>query len=620
MGMMRVIVCCVLLSLFAQVINIVNAENVEVRVKSVKPIAKTDDNFVCATLDWWPSTKCDYGQCPWQQAGLLNLDLENKILQNAIKAFKSLRLRVGGSLEDQVLYNVGNTFKRCPKFKRYNGGLFGFTHGCLSMDRWDQLNQLFKQTGAIITFGLNVLYGKQKDKNDKTLWIGEWNAKNSRDLMNYTISRGYKIDSYELGNELCGGGIAARLTAEQYGKDMIKLKKIVQELYPNPSTQPKLVGPAGFYDEKWFKTFLQVTGPNVVDGVSHHIYNLGAGVDKNLIHRIQDPFFLSRVAKTYSEVSKIIEEFGPWSGAWVGEAGGAYNSGGKDVSHTFANGFWYLDQLGMTSTLNHKVYCRQTLIGGNYGLLNTTTFIPNPDYYGALLWHRLMGSNVLSVNHNGSPYLRVYSHCSRNKPGVTLLIINMSNSTFSSVSAVNDMNLYTSSSMEVSNNGGAKVLREEYHLTAKDGNIQSDVVLLNGTPLRLTNSDDIPELKPKFVDPTSPILVAPQSFVFATLRDFNAPACLACDRPPLKNGVPCLFSGSFLRLFSWGIGHSRNSSKGKKKRKKRKKGKWPIFKSSPGALEDSGTGPFSFNPSMSSSYTGSTSFHELTHSSLINFL
>lgn len=41
----------------------------------------------------------------------------------------------------------------------------------------------------------------------------------------------------------------------------------------------------------------------------------------------------------------------------------------------------YLDQLGRSSTYDTKTYCRQTLIGGNYGLLNTTTFIPNPDYY-----------------------------------------------------------------------------------------------------------------------------------------------------------------------------------------------------------------------------------------------
>lgn len=41
----------------------------------------------------------------------------------------------------------------------------------------------------------------------------------------------------------------------------------------------------------------------------------------------------------------------------------------------------YLDQLGQSAKYDTKVYCRQTLIGGNYGLLDTETFVPNPDYY-----------------------------------------------------------------------------------------------------------------------------------------------------------------------------------------------------------------------------------------------
>lgn len=49
------------------------AEYVEVRVKGVTSIATTDDNFICATLDWWPADKCDYGQCPWGKAGIFNL-------------------------------------------------------------------------------------------------------------------------------------------------------------------------------------------------------------------------------------------------------------------------------------------------------------------------------------------------------------------------------------------------------------------------------------------------------------------------------------------------------------------------------------------------------------------
>ncbi|KAL4380686.1 hypothetical protein S83_011417 [Arachis hypogaea] len=74
--------------------------------------------------------------------------------------------------------------------------------------------------------------------------------------------------------------------------------------------------------------------------------------------------------------------------------------------------------------------------------------------------------------------------------------------------------------------------REEYHLTPKDGNIQSDIVLLNGTPLELTKSKEIPELKPKIIDASSssPIKVAPHSIVFVQINNFNAPACA----PPTK--------------------------------------------------------------------------------------
>ncbi|XAR65251.1 Beta-glucuronidase [Bertholletia excelsa] len=449
-------------------------------------------NFICATLDWWPTNKCDYNQCPWGKAGLLNLDLKNKRLSNAMKEFGSLRIRIGGSLQDQVVYKVGS-MKKCPSFKKQDGGMFGFSHGCLKMKRWDELNDLFNQTGTIVTFGLNALFGRRKSKDDSSLWVGNWNPSNARDLMQHTIAKGYKIDSYDYGNELCGSGVTARVEAEQYGKDMKTLKKLLKELYPDPLSQPKILG--------------------VVDGLSHHIYNLGAGVDNTLIDKVQDPYFLDQIAQTYKDVSDVVKEFAPWAGAWVGEAGGAYNSGGKDLH-------MYLDQLGMTSTFNHKVFCRQALVGGNYALLNTTTFIPNPDYYGALLWHRLMGTSVLRTSHDSSPYLRAYAHCSKTKPGITLLLINMSNSTSFEVSVVNDMNLHPEGVLS-----GEVDRREEYHLTPKDGNIQSDVLLLNGNPLQLTQSDDIPSMDPKLVDASTPIIVAPDSVVYATLREFNAPAC-----------------------------------------------------------------------------------------------
>lgn len=64
-------------------------------------------------------------------------------------------------------------------------------------------------------------------------------------------------------------------------------------------------------------------------------------MDPTLIDKVQDPSYLDQIDKTYKDVSDTVEQFGPWTAPWVGEAGGAYNNGGKDVSNTFANGFWY---------------------------------------------------------------------------------------------------------------------------------------------------------------------------------------------------------------------------------------------------------------------------------------
>lgn len=64
-----------------------------------------------------------------------------------ISAFEHLRIRIGGSLQDQVVYGVPTLGHPCLPFSKMSGGLFGFSEGCLSMSRWDKLNLLFQRTG-----------------------------------------------------------------------------------------------------------------------------------------------------------------------------------------------------------------------------------------------------------------------------------------------------------------------------------------------------------------------------------------------------------------------------------------------------------------------------------------
>lgn len=67
--------------------------------------------------------------------------------------------------------------------------------------------------------------------------------------------------------------------------------------------------------------------------------------------------------------------------------------------------------------------------------------------------------------------------------------------------------------------------REEYHLTPHDGNIHSQIMVLNGNTLTVNSDGDIPSLEPIYVNSSTPIVVAPFSIVFAHIPDAVVTAC-----------------------------------------------------------------------------------------------
>eukprot|EP00261_Vitis_vinifera_P033587 XP_019074830.1 PREDICTED: heparanase-like protein 3 [Vitis vinifera] len=288
-----------------------NVEEGSVFINGRVAIGSTDDDFICATLDWWPPDKCDYGTCSWGRASLLNLP---------------------------------NSLFILTKFNNY----------------W-----------AVVIFGLNALSGRTIGLDG--LAAGAWNSSDAESLIRYSANKGYTIHGWELGNELTGNGVGAGVPADQYASDINTLQSMVQKIYAGFEVKPLVLGPGGFFDASCF-----------------HFWYIG--VDDHLIDKILDPSYLDGGSKPFQDLQSILQTSATSATAWVGEAGGAYNSGHNLVTNAFAFSFWYLDQLGMASSYDTKTYCRQTLIGGNYGLLNTTTFVPNPDYY------RLFFNSKLRLN------------------------------------------------------------------------------------------------------------------------------------------------------------------------------------------------------------------------------
>lgn len=48
-------------------------KRVSIVIEAARRVSETDENFVCATLDWWPHDKCNYDQCPWGYSSVINM-------------------------------------------------------------------------------------------------------------------------------------------------------------------------------------------------------------------------------------------------------------------------------------------------------------------------------------------------------------------------------------------------------------------------------------------------------------------------------------------------------------------------------------------------------------------
>lgn len=54
---------------------------------------------------------------------------------------------MGGTLQDKVVYESEGINEPCTPFVKNNSVLFGFSEGCLTMRRWEELNIFFRRAG-----------------------------------------------------------------------------------------------------------------------------------------------------------------------------------------------------------------------------------------------------------------------------------------------------------------------------------------------------------------------------------------------------------------------------------------------------------------------------------------
>jgi hypothetical protein len=243
-------------------------------------------------------------------------------------------------------------------------------------------------------------------------------------LLAFTRSTGGKVAAAEFMNEpdlAAMGGAPAGYDAAAYGRDFKRFYSFMKRASPDTT----ILGPGTVGQSPAVSDLLAASGREV-DAFSYHYYRTVSERcgGKSAPETALSEDWLSGTDRARSFNQAVRDRLEPGKPIWLTETADAA-CGGNPRAATFLDTFRYLDQLGRLARAGVQVVMHNTLAASDYGLLDESTLQPRPNYWGAWLWRRLMGSTVLSAGVPIGPGLHVYSHCQRGVPGgVVVLVLN----------------------------------------------------------------------------------------------------------------------------------------------------------------------------------------------------
>jgi heparanase 1 len=430
------------------------------------------------------------------------IDLRNPRLRKLARALGPAYIRVSGTWANTTYFPEAEAAAEVPPP--------GF-NGVLTRAEWKGVVEFARAVDAEIVTSLATSAGTRDA-------AGLWTPVQARRFLDFTKSVGGRVAAAEFMNEpnYAGvGGAPAGYDAAAYGRDFKVFRAFVRQAAPEMlilgpgSVGERASGGLGSGPIPMLSTrqLLAAAGPGV-DGFSFHHYGTvslrcaGGGMPGTSPEEALSEDWLSRPDATLAFYKSLRDEFEPGKPMWVTETADAA-CGGNPWSSSFLDTFRYLDQLGRMARQGVRVVAHNTLVASDYGLLEEHDFAPKPKYWGALLWHQLMGATVLDPGLPLRAGLHTYAHCLRGDPGgVALLLLNTDKAAPRAAMLPTPARRYTLSSRD--------------HLSRR--------VDLNGTELKLGADDTLPDLVGTPVS-AGPLTLAPATITFVAVPGAGNNSC-----------------------------------------------------------------------------------------------
>jgi|EP00945_MAST-04E_sp_MAST-4E-sp1_P000486 heparanase len=467
-------------------------DGVSVEVSLTEPIAVTSPSFVGVNIDaasLYQGTRLDVADVRFRDFACKFGEVRDS----------PMTLRIGGSAADDL-----STFLNSTR----HGHIF------LTRDYWDDIIDFVDACGFNLAWDLNMRIGRSTNSSDP------WDPQDTLRLLDHVREKHQSVWALQLGNEpghyqTRNGGLP---TAKQHGADFVALDKILSKYYPPGSNletkRPRMQGPdvcfgAGTQtqpcaDMSYFRDVLSVLGPSMLTDITGHAYGL-RGPKKGRVEPSQctieaflnPELFQAQVIAPVSKWKAAMKELAPASNFILSETASAADGGCPNLSNRFVSGFYYMEILGALGDMGVFQVYRQNLVGygginfgSSYALLDPPGWfaggdqlVPNPDYFTALLYRKLVGTARLKVDVPSDQY--IHAACAVGG-GVVLTYINPSpdalevNITFTAGDMPSPCTNYGSET--------AGMVVEKYILTAPQGNLTSDQVELNGKVLSMSSA------------------------------------------------------------------------------------------------------------------------------------
>jgi hypothetical protein len=430
------------------------------------------------------------------------IDLSNARLRKLAAALGPAYIRVSGTWANTVYFHDSDD----PAPQNPPAGF----NGILTRKQWkDVIDFARAANGKIMTsfaFGAGT-----RDA------AGVWTPEQARRFLAYTKAAGGSIAAAEFMNEpnyAAQGGAPSGYDAAAFGRDIDAFRRFLRGAAPGTLlVGPGSTGEGGVLGSMptpgKLKTedLLKATGP-VFDVFSYHIYTAVSQRCANAMPAIGTTAaaalskeWLSRPDKVHAFYADLRDRYDPGKPLWVTETADA-GCGGNPWASTFLDTLRYLNQQGRLAQQGVQMIAHNTLAASDYGLLDEKTFMPRPNYWGAVLWRRLMGNIVLKPGPVREDDLYLYAHCMRDRSGgVTVLAINAG-------PTARDLD--------------APIAGERYTLTAKE--LESKVVQLNGREIEAGGDGALPQLAGAPIR-AGRLALAPASITFVAFANAGNRAC-----------------------------------------------------------------------------------------------